>query len=179
MEAWNGKNYSRIIGYGIGQYYEKTKEELAGIIRLDYLCDRKWDGTDKKEHDGIPVVRRQDLKDIGDALLVIFAGNSWIYQSICDDLDELDGVDHVHVDEMTRGNRRLNGKTLREQYPDGIYEDMRNNKIYFDHSLPDMLTVSFRGSNNELYIEKNVLMGNVHIWFGRDRKSTRLNSSHP
>lgn len=163
MGVWRGRNYSKIIGYGIGQYYEKTKERLAGIIKLDYLCDRKWDGTDKKEYDGISVVRRQDLKNIEDALLIIFAGNSRIYQSICDDLD---GIDHVHVDEMIGGNRRLNGKMLREQYPDGIYEDMRNNKVYFEHSLPDKLTVSFQGSNNELHIKKNVLMGNVYIWFG-------------
>ena len=40
---WQGKEYTEIIGYGVGQYYEKTKMELSSIVKLDYLCDRKWE----------------------------------------------------------------------------------------------------------------------------------------
>lgn len=37
------KEYKSIIGYGVGQYCETVKEELFQLVRLTYLCDRKWD----------------------------------------------------------------------------------------------------------------------------------------
>lgn len=168
MGIWGDKDYSKIIGYGIGQYYEKTKEELSGSMRLDLLCDRKWDDSDQKEYDGIALVKRRDLKDFRNALVVIFAGNARVYDSIRNDLAGSEGLDHVHVDEVIGKNRWLSGKRLKKRYPDGRYEDARANKVCFDQSLPDRLTVSFSGSNNTLQIEKNVSVGELHIKFGNN-----------
>ena len=64
MYEREGRNYSKVIGYGIGQYYEKTKEELSKIIKLDFLCDRKWDQSDEEEYDGIALIKRKDLQDL-------------------------------------------------------------------------------------------------------------------
>lgn len=166
MKAWNDGKYSHIIGYGIGQYYENTKAELSKYLKLDYLFDRKWEESDKKEYDGIALVRRSDLIKFQNALVIVFTGNTWIYHSIQSDLNDLKGIDHIHVDEIIGRNICLTGKMLREEFPDGIYEDGRNNKIYFDRSLSDKLMVLFQGSNNVLHIRKNVLIENLRIRFG-------------
>lgn len=167
MGVWEDKKYSKIIGYGIGQYYEKTKEELSPILKLDYLCDRKWEESDEKEYDGIALIRRKDLIEFKKALLIVFSGSSWVYKSIQSDLDELQ-IDYVHVDEIIGMNNNLNGKILKEKFPNGCYEDKRDNKIYFDSSLSDQLTVSFQGHGNVLYIAQNVSIGNLYIRFGNN-----------
>lgn len=167
MEIWENKKYTRKIGYGIGQYYEKTKEELAKIVKLDYLCDRKWEGNDEVEYDGNRIIRRADLAQCKEALIIVFTGSSWVYQSIQNDLNEL-GIDYIHVDEILKKETSLNGKVLRETFLNGIYEDHRNNKIYFDHTISDKLTISFQGSGNTLQIAKNVSIGNLYIRFGNN-----------
>ena len=124
MGIWEDKKYIKKIGYGIGQYYEKTKEELAKIVKLDYLCDRKWEQNDEMEYNGTKIIRRADLSQCKEALIIVFTGSSWGYQSIQNDLDEL-GMDYIHVDEILGTCRYLNGKMLKEKYPEGIYEDQR------------------------------------------------------
>lgn len=168
MYEGEGRNYSKVIGYGIGQYYEKTKEELSKIIKLDFLCDRKWDQSDEEEYDGIAVIKRKDLQDLENVLLIIFAGTERNYNSIRRDLDGLNKVDFVHVDKVIGTKIFLNGKMLKDNYPDGMYEDRQNNKICFDRSLSDQLTVLFQGSDNTLHIGKNVSVGKLHIKFGNN-----------
>ena len=55
---WNHREYETAIGYGIGQYYEKTKGELSKVIKLDYLCDKKWENVDDFKYDGIGPMSR-------------------------------------------------------------------------------------------------------------------------
>lgn len=167
MGIWEDKKYIKKIGYGIGQYYEKTKEELAKIVKLDYLCDRKWEQNDEMEYNGTKIIRRADLSQCKEALIIVFTGSSWGYQSIQNDLDEL-GMDYIHVDEILGTCRYLNGKMLKEKYPDGIYEDHRNNKIYFDASLSDKLTIAIQGHANTLRIAPDVLIGSLSICFGNN-----------
>lgn len=165
MSVLKDKEYSEIVGYGIGQYYEKTKTALSKIVQLDYLCDRKWDNGAKEKYDDIPLIRRADLKKLKKCLVIIFTSSSWIYKSIKGDLDAL-GVAYIHVDEILGKNCDLDGKLLKEKFPDGKYVDKRGNKIFFDRSLSDNVTVKFQGSENILRIGKNVSVGNLHITFG-------------
>ncbi len=167
MGIWEDEKYVKKIGYGIGQYYEKTKKELSQILKLDYLCDRKWEENHETEYDGIAIIKRADLRQCENALLIVFTGSSWIYQSIRSDLDEL-GMDYVHVDEILGTGASLNGKMLREQFPNGIYEDHRNNRIYFDRSISDKLTILLQGGGNTLQIAPNVSIGSLYIRFGNN-----------
>lgn len=167
MIIWKDNEYSEIIGYGIGQYYEKTKLELFKILKLDYLCDRKWENGNEKEYDGIALVKRKDIKKFKKVLLIIFTGSSWVYESIKKDLDELE-VAYVHVDEVLGLNNNVNGKVLKEKFPSGNYEDKCGNKIYFDQSLSDKLMVLFQGHGNVLRISENVSIGNLSIRFGNN-----------
>lgn len=167
MNIWEENKSIKKIGYGIGQYYERTKEELSKVLKLDYLCDRKWEENNEMEYDGISIIRKADLAQCEEALVIIFTGSSWVYQSIQRDLDEMK-MTYIHVDEILGTDNWLDGKMLLEKYPNGIYEDKRNNKIYFDHSLSDKLTVFFQGHGNTLQIAHNVLMGSLSIRFGNN-----------
>lgn len=165
--TWQDKKYIQKIGYGIGQYYEKTKAELSKIIKLDYLCDRKWEGNSEKEHDGIAIIRKSELKQYEGALVIVFTGNACVYQSIQSDLNKM-GMDYIHVDKILGLGRGLTGKMLKEIFSGGIYEDKWNNKIYFDESLPDNIIVSFQGHGNILQIAPNIIVGSLYVRFGNN-----------
>ncbi len=165
MAAWKGKTYANIIGYGIGGCYESTKAEVASILPLDYLCDRKWENSDAADYDGIPIIRSKHLKELENILLIVFSTGAWMYESIKSDLDKM-GMEYVHVNEVIGKNQRWDGKMLKEQFPNGCYEDRRGNKIFFDESLSDKITVLFHGDNNTLTIGKNITMANVLVAFG-------------
>lgn len=167
MFAWKDKIYQVIIGYGIGNYYEAIKRELLPFIKLDYLCDRKWEDSNKSEYDGIPLIKIEDLRNFQNVLIIIFSANTWVYESIKSDLS-IWCVECVHVNEVIGINCMLSGKELKEMFPNGIYEDKRGNKIYFDQSLSDNLKILLRGSNNSLRIGKNISIGNLSIRFGNN-----------
>ena len=153
MRTIKDKEYATVIGYGLGQYYEKVKEELFQIMTLDFVCDRKWENSDKKEYDGIPLLKRGELKNFQKAIVIVFIGSTWVYETVKRDLDEL-GIESVHVDEVIGANCNLSGAMLKENYPNGAYEDKRGNKIYFDQSIPEKIRVSFQGHNNVLQVGK-------------------------
>lgn len=165
MAFWKGKLYSNIIGYGVGGCYENTKAELSAILPLDYLCDRKWEDSEETEYDGIPIIRVKHLDKVENVLLVVFATGEWMYESIKSDLDKM-GMEYVHVNDVIGKIQRWNGKLLKEQFPDGHYEDLRGNKIYFDKSLSDKITIVFNGGNNTLKLGKNITIANAFISFG-------------
>lgn len=162
---WNHKEYENAIGYGIGQYYEKTKEELSKVVKLDYLCDKKWGNTDAFEYDGIEVIQPKELKEHKEALVIVFSGSSYIFESIKNDLNHM-GVEYVHIDEILNIQKEWNGKQLKEKFPDGKYRDKRENEIYFDQSLPDQTMIFFQGEKNVLTIDSDVVIGSLYIEFG-------------
>lgn len=161
------KKYKVVVGYGIGQYYEKTKDELREIVKLDYLCDRKWEDGHPDCYDGIEIIDRDALKRLKDALIVVFIGSRWGYESIKGDVERL-GLPVLHVDDILSQCKEINGKLLREKFQEGIYEDSRGNRIIFDQTIPDNIFVCFHGSNNKLVIEKNVVTDKLWICFGNN-----------
>lgn len=158
------------IGYGIGQYYNVVKQDLdeAGI-KLSFLCDRKWDETSELSYDGIPIIRREELSKMPDVVCVIFSLNHIVTNSIVEDLRKA-GMSYIHVDELLKHkeSKVVTGKQLKESCETGVYTDSRNNKIYFDQSIPENIKISFKGRNNTLTLGKNLLIGNFKVVFGND-----------
>lgn len=103
------------------------------------------------EYDGIPIIRKNDLNKLKNALLIVFTVRSWVYGLIKNDLDGL-RIAYIHVNEMIGTGANLNGKHVKEQFPNGQYEDQMGNKIYFDSSLSDKLIVLFQEHGNILHI---------------------------
>lgn len=162
------KKYKVLIGYGIGQYYELKKGELGAIAKLDYLCDRKWEQeSGVTEYDGIRIIKRSELTQLKDALVIVFTEHRWIYESIRQDLADC-GLPIVCINEIVAGRVVLTGKEIKAGGTDGKYMDDKNNRIYFDDSLSDNIRVVFCGKNSELWVERGIIIEKLTIVLGND-----------
>ena len=161
------KKYKTVVGYGIGQYYEKTKDELRQIVKLDYLCDRKWEVEHPARYDDIKIIDRKELGQLKEAVVIVFIGTKWGYESIKKDIESL-GLTVIHVDDILHHSREITGKRLKAEFSNGNYEDERGNYIVFDQTIPDNILVYFHGKNNRLVVGKNVLASNLQIYFGNN-----------
>lgn len=158
------------IGYGIGQYYSIVKPELDKLgIELSFLCDRKWKDASFQTYDGIPIIQKEEIVKIPDAVCVIFSMHYMVTNSIVEDLSK-EGIAYKHVDELLGRieSKVITGKQLKEECQEGLYTDFRNNRIYFDETIPEGLKITFRGNNNTLRIGKNLMIGKLGILFGDD-----------
>lgn len=162
----NIQDYLNIVAYGIGEYFEKRKKEILGTLRIDYVCDKKWEDSGIKSYDGLPIITRENLLKLENTLVVIMVQHKPLIESINRDLEGR--VDIVHIDELVDFKKHiiLTGRELKKNYPNGEYEDDRNNKICFDVSLSDNVNIEFVGSNNFLSIGREVLTDRLAIVFG-------------
>lgn len=162
----NIQNYQNIVAYGIGEYFEKRKREILDVLRIDYVCDKKWENSGINSYDGLPIITREDILKLENTLVVIMVQHKPLIESI---KRELEGrVDIVHINEVISFRKHivLTGGELKKNYPNGKYEDDRNNKICFDVSLSDNVHVEFFGGNNFLSIGREVLTDRLTIVFG-------------
>jgi len=158
--------YKNIVGYGVGQYYENIKGSLPSRIRLTALYDRKWDDAEITEYDGLPVLRPQQWEAEG-TLIILCLKSWWIFEEVSKWLTERE-YDYISVDTLLDVKKTWSGKELKQQFPDGRYEDVRGNRIEFDSTLSDTLTITFQGNHNHLIVESGVVTGTVQMQFGND-----------
>ncbi len=163
------KQYSAIIIYGIGQYYERLKEELFHRIRPDYLYDRKWEGQEPESYDGIPVIKKTDLFQMENILVILATGSPGIACSMKEDLRELrKSARIISIGDVVPAFRAITGQKLRQNCPDGCYQDVWGNRIYFDATVPETLKVEFYGKNNTLTIGNRTIINQLTIVFGNE-----------
>lgn len=162
----NIQNYKNVVAYGIGEYFEKRKRDILEVLKIDYVCDKKWENSGMNSYDGLPVIMREDLLKLENTLVVIMVEHKPLIESIKRDLEGR--VDIVHIDEVINFRKHivLTGSELKKNYPNGEYDDDRNNKICFDISLPDTVHIDFVGGNNFLTIGREVLTERLFIEFG-------------
>lgn len=163
----NYNNYDCIVGYGIGQNYERIKNKVRSKVRLDYLYDKKWENSKEIIYDGLPVLSKEEFLSLKNPLIIIMAEMAWVIKSIVFDLSET-GYTVVEVNKIIEKQLVIKGNTLKEKFPDGKYQDSWGNRIFFDHTLSDEITIYLKGENNELRIEKNVEIGGLQIYFGNN-----------
>lgn len=161
------ENYDYIVGYGIGQYYESIKESFSENLKLDAICDKKFEDSGEKEYDGLPIIKKEELTNHKNILVVIMLQNHLVQTHIQRELSAK-GISFVHVDEILNNKLTWTGAELKCKYPDGHYEDNKGNKIFFDGTLSDIIQITFRGNNNVLEISKNVVVGKLWICFGNN-----------
>lgn len=157
--------YKSVIGYGVGEYYERHKSQILQAVKLDYLCDKKWDDTAQTEYDGIAVIQKKQISSLEKVLIVIMVCNKWQEESIKNNLSGID-ADILCISEIFPEEIIITGKELKEKYQNGKYEDDRNNLIQFDETISNNVTICFKGKNNVLIIEKNVAAIRLYIRFG-------------
>ena len=89
------ERYGCIVGYGLGQYYEYIKGKIQNRVRLDYLCDMKWEQYGE-QYDGIQVIAPDKIRTLKNPIAIVFSGNPRNYNSISAMLQEI-GVDRKSV----------------------------------------------------------------------------------
>ncbi len=88
--------YDNIVGYGVGQYYEKVKAALYKKVKFDYLCDARLKERDGK-YDEIDIISVEHIRGLPNVLVIVMTGNEKNYISIRNICESL-CVDYVHVD---------------------------------------------------------------------------------
>lgn len=162
------EQHETVILYGIGAYYERIKEELFQRVKPDYLCDRKWEDGVQESYNGIPIIRREELEHLEHGRIIITVGVSWMSDSIRSDLKKYSGFTVMHVDEILGVAKNITGKELKEICLDGYYQDLWENRIFFDRTIPDSIMICFQGKKNTLEIGHNVIINSLRIFFGNE-----------
>ncbi|MCI8785726.1 MAG: acyltransferase [Eubacterium sp.] len=152
------------VGYGVGHYYSIVNKEVKRNIRLSYLYDKKWDASDLRMYDGIPIISKAQLKSVKDLKVVIFSNDSTVQASIISDLQKI-GADFIFADSLI-GRRILTGEIVKKEGSGGVWEDVCDNRIYFDETLPDQVQITLRGKENRVRFGKNIFVGKLQIILG-------------
>lgn len=161
-ELWD--NEPVYVGYGIGHYYNVVSNEIQVKFPLSYLCDRKWEGADVASYDGIPVISREQLSNLNYAKVIIFSSDDMIKKSIEDDIKKT-GREYIFADEVL-GKRRITGKDIKKEGKNGLWEDCKKNRVFYDDTLPDNIQIFFYGVENCIWFERNILAVNLAVTFG-------------
>lgn len=162
--------YSIIVGYGIGQYYELVKTQIENKIKLNYLCDSRISNVNPI-YDNIPVINPEQLREMHEVFVVIFAGNPRNYESISSSLKQW-GLPYCHANELLQQSRAITGKDLKAGSYTNHYTDINGNEITFFDDIEDTVVFNFSGGNNRICIGPNVSVGNLKINCGRNAVCT-------
>lgn len=74
--------YDYVIGYGLGEHYERIKNEIFHKVKFHYLCDQKLDGAKINIYDGIPIISREKIKELKKVLLVLMIEKGYLVSEI-------------------------------------------------------------------------------------------------
>lgn len=153
------------IACGIGYYYSVIKEDLDEKLCISYVYDRRWECEDVDEYGGIPIIRKQDMAKLPNAVAVIVSIDSAKKASIAKDLSQI-GMEYVFI-EAILGYCQITGAALKK-LNSNIWEDDNGNRIEFDESLPDNVKIFFEGRNNRICFGSNLILGDLTIGCGND-----------
>lgn len=167
MKADDLSSYDVIVGYGIGQNYEKIKSQLKGRITFHYLADKKWENSDIKEYDGIPVIDIQTLKQLERALVVLFPKFSTLREVIERELSGND-IAICYIHDLFAMEYSINSADLIKLLPEKKYHDEFHNCVVFDDTLPENITIFFQGKNNLLRLGRDLSVGHLEIHLGNN-----------
>lgn len=157
--------YDVIVGYGIGQNYERLKYQLEDRLTFHYLADKRWEESDIREYDGIPVIRLKTLKQLNNALIVLFPKLDTIRNGI---IRELKGTDNdiCYIHDLFQTEYSVRGTDLIKLLPKKEYCDEFQNRILFDETISENIGIHYSGKNNLLEIGRNLSVDHLEIYFG-------------
>lgn len=159
--------YDAIVGYGIGQNYERLKSRLKTQITFHYLADRRWEDSDIQEYDGVPVIRLQALKRLENALVVVFPALNAVKNVITRELKGTD-ISVCRIQDLFPAEYLVSSNDLIQLLPEKEYCDKFHNRILFDETIPENITIHYSGNHNLLRIGKNLSVNRLEIQFGNN-----------
>ena len=158
-----------VIAFGIGQNFIRMREALGERMRVDYVMDKKWEGTDDRFFEGIPILRLEELGRQANALVVVFPRYASMRQEIIALLKSYD-VDVADAGRVFPMEYVITGKRLKEVARDGRYQDDRDNVITFESTVSDNLRVMLWGYHNILAIGRAVSADHLYVEMGNNAR---------
>lgn len=148
--------YNSIVVYGCGEYFYRYYNEIKKTINPDYICDRKFSTDNIPEINGIKTITFEELKKLGDLIVVIAVEKNWVLQELKQTFEEL-SIPSIQANEVLGipFSKVLSGKDLLD-CEGNIWTDESGNEIHFDETISDKVLISIAGKNNKIYIGKNV-----------------------
>lgn len=137
------EKYDAVVGYGIGQNYERMKPYFQSKLVFDYLADKKWENLPGiQEYDGIPIIRMKQLMAMEQMLIITFPMTPSLRDTV---MRQLQGVkaDIYYVMDLIRAEYWISGKELLSLLPETKYEDEFHNRIIFDATIPGSIRICF------------------------------------
>lgn len=159
MDELEGKT---IIGYGLGTYYNIVKDSLP--FKLDYISDKKYKEFGKC-YNNIPVISQAEMLDIKNPFVIVFALNSYIYESISEDLKQM-GLPFARAQKFIHRGVVIEGQELKEKYCNKYCDELGNSIICKGDYIGSNIKVIFQGENNRLIIGEGVKFGELLVRFG-------------
>lgn len=153
---------AKVIVYGTGKTYRLFMRNICpgGV---DYLCDPKFG------------IEKRGLRELTVSELAEFSEPATVYLCMSDlkelkEAKELLGKNpnlDIHIP-VTEAFDRLSGSDLRTKGA-GEYTDLFHNKLIFDETVPEKLTISFCGQGSTVKIGKNLIIASrLDIVVGTD-----------
>lgn len=155
-------NYNVIVGYGIGQNYERTKCRLKDRVKIHYLADKKWEKSDVKEYDNIPIIHLDELKQLKKALIILFPEFLSIRDAIVREIGQ--GMDVCYVYDLFPKEYSVRGQDLIRLLPQTEYRDNDNNCIVFDTTIAPNVVIHFQGKDNFVRIGREVAINRLELY---------------
>ncbi len=118
----------------------------------------------------IPIIKKESLCHLKNILIIITTGTPGIDRTIKAELEEHPGTTVIHVNDLIGRFENITGREIKEMGKDGCYEDLWGNRIRFDETISDGISVVFYGNNNTLEVGSNVVADNLTIRFGNEGK---------
>lgn len=148
------EKYKMVIGYGIGENYYRLKEIIREKKLIQYVADRRWEGSEKTEYDGYEIISVKEIEKTEGVLIVVISDREDVLNSLKTELIEKK-VDIVSIYQLIHYRKYITSNELKREYQ-GVYEDDFHNKIYFDDSIPDNINIWLGGSNAEFKVGHDI-----------------------
>lgn len=165
------KKYCAIVGYGIGQDYNKMKRLFDGKLAFDYLADKKWENSDVEEYDGIPIIRLHQLRRMKGALIVLFPRFASVRKVILRELEDVES-EICYVHDIFPTERCIRSEELIALLPNTVFMDDFQNKIVYDETIPANIRIFFTGRNSVVRIGGNLSVNHLDIYCEDDGNCT-------
>ncbi len=154
------------IGCCVGAYYHAVIDKVREKYKLNFISDRKLENDGITEYDGIEVIPRAKIKEIENTVVIIFAYDLAVKNSLMEELQR-DGVKFIFATEIIGEIGSYTGKEIKASGSNGKFQSGSNIVIY-DDTMPDNITISFGGGNSKVVIGKNLIVSRLSVNMGND-----------
>lgn len=161
------QNYEEYIAYGIGNYYHAVKQEIGSIVKFSYICDKKFDNVLDTYYDGIEIIRRSQLKNRTNSIVVIFSCDEPIKDALAHEFSHI-GIKYIFAMDLL-GCITITGKEIKSNGVKGHWK-YGTNEVFYNDTLPDNVEIAFQGGHSCVYVGEDLIIDECRLLLGNKAK---------